>query len=457
MKQSPTRLKKRVSLSALILIGFLVVAVRYRTETARETLMEIARRNRITMAESASFGAKRPVFSSNVDDGEAWPYYLKALTKQKEIYESQVKGSSGFYGISNLKESKPSQSEAAGREVFAYRDALLLIQKAQNQQFFCRPENRTERFYDQVLPPYEVEKLSDLLIVASRLAETDGKQMEAIQLALRAYCLWEDLFFVTTWYHAGQVFQHQSVVLHRILKLLSQNRLQSPEYAQLQAHLMSLYQTQVPWSAKMRYQRVGFLARITKPAIDRRFGEYGTFVSHCGGKPSQLKLKMEEIERSLEGHFFLPRTLAFIQKKDQVFQLLEKAESLDLRSLLRAIPATQDKESLLNAWQIQAEFRACLFIVSLHQKSIEQRTSPTNISELIQQVTASSPAKDPFSSAPFLYRLDSHGTGLVFWSLGPDLDDDGGKSVPEPDWLNSNQDGDLVFQAQLSTNYTILE
>lgn len=452
MRFGLNQLKKWLSILLLVLMSLLVIAVIHRTETARETLMEIARRNRVTMAESASLGTERPVFSSVVEDGEAWPYYLEALSKLKEVYESQLKGSLGFYGISTLKESKPFQTETARQVVAAYRDPLLWIQKAQSQRFFCRPENRTERFYAQVLPPYQVEELSNLLIVASRLAEIEGKQMEAIQLALSAYCLWEDFFLITNWYQAGQVFQHQSVVVNQILKLLSQNRLKSPEFAQLQAQLLSIYQTQVSWSAKMRCQRIGFLARITSPAIDRRFGEYGTFITHCWSTPSQIQLKMEDLNRRVEGYLSLPQMVDFVQKEDQIFQLLEGAESVNLRTLFRAIEDKRHRVLLLSAWEIQAKFRACLVIVSLHKESFEKRTSLTNLPELIKQVAGSNPVKDPFSSAPFLYRADDQGTGLVLWSLGPDLDDDGGKSVPKPEWVDSKQDGDLVFQVSLSLN-----
>jgi len=102
----------------------------------------------------------------------------------------------------------------------------------------------------------------------------------------------------------------------------------------------------------------------------------------------------------------------------------------------------------MQAKRDRAQMRVGLAIIALDLKAYkhERGEYPEALSDL-RQASEDGYAEDVFSGEPVVYRRE--GEGFVAYSLGPDLDDDGGISLREAAAGKSNwDDGDVVWRCE---------
>jgi hypothetical protein len=151
-------------------------------------------------------------------------------------------------------------------------------------------------------------------------------------------------------------------------------------------------------------------------------------VQHVEACDKPLPELLREFER-LEGVVDKKRILGFQGKPSIVF---------------RRFPAMLGIARELAKYDVRSEM-AIVAMVLAEQRE-QSGTLPEKLADLPHAESLSS---DPFSGKPFHYRRE--GDGFVLWSVGPDGDDDGGKTAKEmageyvSDLMN---DGDIVLRVR---------
>ena len=97
---------------------------------------------------------------------------------------------------------------------------------------------------------------------------------------------------------------------------------------------------------------------------------------------------------------------------------------------------------------LRANLRGPLVLAAVHAHRRKRGRYPASLTELAPEIIAAIPM-DPFSDRPFRYRRS--GKTFYLYSVGPDMQDDGGSSdiyhPREFEVKSSVRKGDIIFKS----------
>lgn len=445
----PRRYSNLIPLIGFILL-VLLVSVTWENvshQSNQNRLLQIMQRTQANIIDSAPFSSERRPAGQYYEDGEAWEYYKQAFMKFKQVADRNIEGKTLSYRIYQLTNPKDFDLHEATILVNGFQEPLELLKKAQKQHYFCYPANHKASLYMEEWDFYASERLKDILWIEALYAQKQNLLEKAIEADLMAIYFIEDTAWVS--------LNRENIYLKRVIDHL-QNILPTAqlEAVALQSMIDNLtqqdrYASSLPLF--LRRCRFKTIIPLIRPAIEGKYEDYIMW-THCWRRPTEWELKEEWLERYCYGYSHLSDIVKRAEEEEADLQQLEKlSESptvIFLNKVSQLKQAQQDRESfiadiLFVKLTAIARLRSLIITAALKEYKRTKGSFPTSLQELAPLLPDLA-LIDPFTGQIFHYQLSSSGKEVIFWSIGPDLKDDGGKAL-DKEFRLRKVEGDIVF------------
>lgn len=326
------------------------------------------------------------------------------------------------------------------------RQVLDLLKQADGMAKYQFPMHRAERLVEtQIFGLHDFQQFGRLLDYKVAYDFCTGKPREAVDDSFLAFRLGRRVasgHFLITWL-VGTVVG--SMGLQSLDRMTASGRLDEPMLQDIAKRLNKSggpgdlsrpFRLERIWTFKFLEdmeklppeQRAAVFQKLNMPEVNaaeiqwdvvrKNLTELFDFYDTIAGKP---------VLESLRGRNSIE---AFIRKREKDWDLMSRSFRPDLHRVFLAFGKSQ------------VTFDAPRLRIALERFKLAKGAYPKSLAEVVPEYLDKLPL-DPFSGKPYGYRLEEDG-GFTLWSVGNDLKDDGGKSIPGNPWTGP----DYVFSSQ---------